>query len=83
MTNPANTLDQPRATDGRYSSKPACDACGKPCTGEHFTDDEVCGGSDGPGFYLCGRVRCIAKRPDGLEDRRTYYTAQRARNEAS
>lgn len=79
----ANTLRQPRNTDGRFSTKPACDACGKPCTGEHFTDGEACGSSDGPGFYLCERKRCEAKRPEGLEERKAFYAAQREKNEAA
>jgi hypothetical protein len=76
-------LRQPRGADGRYETKTPCDACGKPVTGAHLTDDEVCGGSDGPGFYLCSRKRCAAKIPDGLEDRRAYYTAQRECNYAA
>jgi hypothetical protein len=31
---------------------PPCDGCGKTVGTAWFTDDEVCGGSDGPGFYL-------------------------------
>jgi hypothetical protein len=83
MSRIVNLLDQPRARDGRYATKIPCDACGKPVTGEHCTDDAVCDGGDGPGFYLCSRKRCNDRIPDGLEERRAYYTAQRALNDAA
>lgn len=47
---------------GRYIKSAPCDGCGKPVGTNYFTDGEVCGGSDGPGFYLCERKRCITKR---------------------
>ena len=64
---------------GRYATSPRCDCCGKPVGTAYYTDTDVCGGSDGPGFYLCERVRCMAKR-EGLsaEERRALYTATRA-----
>lgn len=62
---PSNALGEPetgvgRARSGRFAELPRCDACGKPVS-EHFTEDRVCGGSDGPGFYVCGRKRCAAR----------------------
>jgi hypothetical protein len=72
---------------GRYFSWPKCDCCGKPvdCDGVNsnwHTDYDVCGDSDGPGFYCCGRVRCD-KRTDGLdvESRRELYLRQREEND--
>jgi len=75
-----------RDSQGRYDFEPACDCCGKPCGSTvdgYLTDDEVCGNTDGPGFFLCDRKRCAAKR-EGLtvEQRRELYTRQRAINEA-
>lgn len=69
---------------GRYATSPRCDCCGKPVGTAYYTDTDVCGGSDGPGFYLCERVRCVAKR-DGLsvEERRALYTATRAATRAA
>lgn len=66
---------------GRYTKADPCDACGRACNeAERYTDDEVCGCSDGPGFYLCHRKRCITARDPPLEERRTLYTAQREIN---
>lgn len=64
---------------------PKCDGCGKPCT-EHFTDDRVCQGGDGPGFYLCNRAACVRRREaieaaSGVDGLRRLYTEQRARND--
>jgi len=72
-----------RDRSGRYAQSPACDACGKPVGVEYGTDNEVCGATDGPGFFLCHRARC-AKKLEGLtvEERRTLYTAQRNKNRA-
>lgn len=39
-----------------------CDACGQPLEGVHITDDEVCHGTDRPGYFLCGRAKCPATR---------------------
>lgn len=64
---------------GQYAKSMPCDACGRPVGASYFTDDEVCGGGDGPGFYLCGRRPCAA-RYDGLdvEARRELFTRVRA-----
>lgn len=68
---------------GKFIASPACDCCGKPTGRDYNTDDEVCGSTDGPGFYLCSRKRCGAKT-EGLdvEARRALYTAQRVKNRA-
>lgn len=72
-----------RDTGGRYRSSELCDACGKPVGTEYLTDDEVCGGGDGPGFFLCSRVRCCNKRdPLTVDQRRALYTERRALNQA-
>jgi hypothetical protein len=46
---------------------------------EFVTDDEACSdGGDGPGFYLCSRVRCEAKRDAlAIEARRALYVSAR------
>lgn len=73
-----------RGRGGRFRKAPACDACGKPTNeAERYTDDEVCQGSDGPGFFLCHRKRCIAARDLPLKQRRSLYTAMRAANDAA
>jgi hypothetical protein len=66
---------------GRYVESRRCDACGRPCGTDYGTDDDVCGGSDGPGFFLCLDY-CNEVRHLGVEERRHHYTAQRARNDA-
>lgn len=67
---------------GRYVTSPPCDACGKPVGTDYITDGLVCGNGDGPGFYLCDRKRCRAKRELlSVENRRSLYTEQRKRNE--
>jgi hypothetical protein len=68
---------------GRFRASPKCDGCGKPTGRDCATDDEVCQGGDGPGFYLCGRVRC-GKRYVGMavDARRAFFTAQRDVNES-
>lgn len=64
-----------RGRDGRYEEGYRCDQCGKTCgdaqNGDYCTDDEVCGSSDGPGFFLCNRVRCVQKR-EGKTPRQRY-----------
>lgn len=56
------------------------DGCGKPVGTNYFTDDEVCGGGDGPGFYLC--ARCAKSREGmGIEERRAMYERTRRSNE--
>jgi hypothetical protein len=82
--NLSSSRDRLRSS-GRFASHPKCDGCGRPCT-EHFTDDRVCGGGDGPGFFLCGRKSCVAKREaveaqGGIGALRLYYTNQRTKNE--
>ena len=68
-----------------------CDACCKPLKRNaagvclFATDERICGNTDGPGFYLCERVKCESARLSrecfgGLEDLRAYYTEGRARN---
>lgn len=71
-----------RERAGRYRKSPTCDGCGKPAGTAWFTDEEVCGGSDGPGFYLCDRSACVARR-DGLavEQRRALYESTRTATE--
>ena len=65
-------------SSGQFVKTQPCDGCGKPTGRDYFTDDEVCGGSDGPGFYLCGRKRCCAKREHlSVEARRELYTRVR------
>ena len=68
------------ARSGRYAATTPCDACGKPVGTNYYTDGEVCGNGDGPGFYLCERLRCIARRTDlDVEQRRALYTRMRGR----
>ena len=65
---------------GRYKAGPKCDCCVKPVGDSYFTDEDVCGGTDGPGFYLCGRKRCVASREGlGIDERRAIYEAGRAK----
>ncbi len=70
--------------NGQYRKSNPCDACGRSVGTAYYTDEEVCGNTDGPGFFLCDRVRCEKKRdlPD-VEARRALYTAQRALNDAA
>lgn len=86
-------LGTPRKADGRYGKHPACDACGKPAL-DYCTDDDVCQGSDGPGFVVCERKRCLARVEKvnagrswtdaaAIEARRALYTRQRAENETA
>ena len=54
---------------------------------EHFTDDRVCGNTDSPGFYLCGRAGCERARAKveaegGLGALKRYYITQRSKNDA-
>ncbi len=68
---------------GRYRKSNPCDACGKPVGTAYYTDEEVCGNTDGPGFFLCDRARCCKNRDLDTEGRRALYTAQRAINDAA
>jgi hypothetical protein len=54
-----------RGASGRFVKVQCCDFCQKPVTGEHFTDSRVCGGTDGPGFYL--------EAAEGVEGLRKAY----------
>jgi hypothetical protein len=66
---------------GRYKKSFLCDACGRPAGAEPGTDDEVCHGGDGPGFFLCHRATCGKKYESlAVEERRALYTAQREKN---
>lgn len=78
------TRHKGRDRTGRYATTLRCDACGGGIgTDSYCTDDDVCGGTDGPGFFLCGKRRCVATYEHlSVEERRTLYTAQRARNDA-
>lgn len=84
----AKAGEEERELSGRYRSSILCDCCSKPLgdlskDGNHYTDDEVCGSSDGPGFYLCGRVACgKVYEGKGVEERRVIFTAGRERNRA-
>ena len=78
----ADLLDRFAHTDkdrhGRYKATAKCDGCNKPVGTNYFTDEDVCGGSDGPGFYLCDRKRCIAARCKlSVEEKRARYEANR------
>lgn len=83
----AKKLDRHRwdETDrrGKFKAGPRCDGCGKPIGTAYFTDEEVCGSTDGPGFLVCDRARC-AKALEGLdvEQRRARYAKQRELNDA-
>lgn len=72
---------------GKYTEATKCDCCGKPTNeAERYTDDEVCAGGDGPGFYLCHRKRCPHNREgwydQSVEVRLAAYTAGRAKHDA-
>lgn len=74
---------------GRYARETRCDACGRAITmrvdrESYATDSDVCGATDGPGFYLClDRPACDALiEGKSVDERRALYTAQRAKNEA-
>jgi hypothetical protein len=64
---------------GQYRKGPQCDACNKPTGTDYGTDDEVCDGGDGPGFFLCDRQRCPGRKwlELDVEARRALYTAVR------
>lgn len=67
-----------RASSGRYSKSPTCDCCGLPVGTDPVCDEEVCGSTDGPGFFLCERRTCEAKRSNlSVEGRRALYQAVR------
>jgi hypothetical protein len=63
---------------GKYRASPRCDGCNKAVGTNYFSDEEVCGGSDGPGFYRCERVRCSTKLEKlNPEQREAIYIANR------
>lgn len=67
-----------RGSAGRYRHTAACDGCGKPVGTAYYTDEEVCGGSDGPGFYLCERARCVRRRSAlDADARKSLYESTR------
>ena len=69
-----------RDSTQRFVNTPSCDCCRKPVGTEYQTDEEVCGSSDGPGFFLCDRKRCVGVREHmDVEARRALYTTTRAR----
>lgn len=79
-----------RRADGRFRSSVACDACGRGVgslnddSSEWYTDNEVCGCGDGPGFYLCARASCRKRYAHmDVEERRVFFTLQREKNEAA
>ena len=68
-----------------------CDCCAEPLeyingVADYATDDEVCKGSDDPGFYLCADPDCVALyATESVEARRQRFTLgrrQAAENEA-
>lgn len=74
-----------RGVSGRFQKSTACDFCGKSCAGGHQSDDRVCGGGDGPGFYLCDRPSCMRQRDayeasHGLQGLAERYAEVRAKN---
>lgn len=73
-----------RNRDGRYRKSPKCDGCGKRVGTNYCTDDQVCGSSDGPGFFLCDRLVCIERIGNlSVDERRELYTNQRFINDLS
>lgn len=72
MNKPMHTERETRT--GRYAKSQPCDCCGKPVGTEFGTDEEVCGLTDGPGFYLCARKACEKKLAGlSVEQRRALY----------
>ncbi len=65
-----------------FAKSPACDACGKPTGTVYYTDTDVCGNTDGPGFFLCDRKRCRSRR-EGLSvaKRAALYIACRCKTD--
>ncbi len=74
---------QYRGRAGRFIESQRCDACDKPVGTAYYTDDAVCGSTDGPGFYICERKRC-ARKLEGLsvDERRAIYVGVRAARSA-
>lgn len=59
-----------------------CDNCGGSIEeGRHCTDSEVCGHGDGPGFFLCDRLECVASyASEPPEERRRLFNLGRRAN---
>lgn len=77
-----NKYEPQRSQNGRYANAVRCDACGKPVDDRtRYTDYHVCGGSDGPGFNLCARKRCLKARDIPVGERRVLYFQQSAKNQ--
>ncbi len=73
------TKHERRDAGGRFSTGHLCDFCNKPTGADFETDPDVCGGGDGPGFFLCSRKRCSAKREVfDVEARRRMYAHARS-----
>lgn len=78
------TWDKRETRTGRFRKSHPCDCCGQPVGAKYLTDGEVCGNTDGPGFYLCSRKSC-GKLPGGvwvrnlpIAERRLHYRMVRA-----
>lgn len=74
---------RPGKEDDEESETHLCDGCGEAVDypENHYTDEEVCGNADGPGFMLCGREGCPSSDSSlSVEQRREVYTAGRAKN---
>ena len=57
-----------------------CDVCSRPAGEDHYTDEEVVGATDAPGFVLCARPDClILHRGRSVESRRALYEREVAR----
>lgn len=55
-----------------------CEACGAIVGADYCTDEEVCGGTDAPGFFLCDRDACSEKRNAlNVNERRALYAEGR------
>lgn len=69
-----------RAHRAWIASTIRCDGCGGVIAdGQHYTDDEVCEGGDGPGFYLCGTPACNEQTAGmSANQRHAFYTAIRS-----
>lgn len=81
MNNEKKKWDKRERASGRFERSVPCDACGEPVGAEYLTDEEVCGLTDGPGFFLCQRIACIKRRRGTVEQRREFYETTRRRLE--
>ena len=65
------------------NTHPRCDSCGESTGPDYCTDDEVCQGGDGPGFFLCSRPTCTRRYASmNVEERRSFFALGRAAYEA-